>query len=242
MSVLPTTTISLLERSKLARQNYKGIVTLINKLEALNEEICVAQIKLEAHINSVEIINTQEIKAQIEERTNYLEKLNSEISKYDTLPPAPSSDATSDGDRSGDEAPLRGDEAPLRGDEAINNNIETLENLFSIPCEEGESDNNKSMRLYNPATFKAEFGVETQGTIKISAKDFKSIIDKLRESNWTAYDVFSVIAYNLRTKDKETLEGIIEEEELERYNSAYAEGAYKEGVTITLPNDEELPF
>jgi hypothetical protein len=86
MSVLPTTTTSLLERSKLALESYKQGLILTNKLEALEAKIRETEIKLDAHINNIEstqIINIQEIKDQIEERSEYLEALNNEISKYE---------------------------------------------------------------------------------------------------------------------------------------------------------------
>jgi hypothetical protein len=125
MSVLPTTTISLLERSKLALQQHKEGLELIDKLDALNAQINEAEIKLEVHINSVEIINVQEIKDQIEERSEYLEELNNELSKYES------------------KHLLSKMEAKESTTQSINSSIETLENSFSIPYMEEECEINE---------------------------------------------------------------------------------------------------
>jgi hypothetical protein len=76
----------LLEKSKLALQQHKEGLKLIDKLESLNTQINEAEIKLETHINNLNIINVHEVtgvKARIEERSEYLEALNNEISKYE---------------------------------------------------------------------------------------------------------------------------------------------------------------
>jgi len=109
-------TLSLLERSKLALESYKQGLSLINKLETLEAEIRETEIKLEAHINNLNIINVHEVTAQIEERSEYLEELNNEISKYE------SKESTT---------------------QSINSSIETLENSFSIPYMEEEYEINE---------------------------------------------------------------------------------------------------
>jgi hypothetical protein len=84
-NILAATNATVLERSKLALQQHKEGLELIDKLDALNAQINEAEIKLEVHINSVEIININEVTAQIEAHSNYLEELNNEISKYENI-------------------------------------------------------------------------------------------------------------------------------------------------------------
>jgi hypothetical protein len=150
MSVLPTTTISLLERSKLALQQHKEGLELIDKLDALNAQINEAEIKLEVHINSVEIINVQEIKDQIEERSEYLEELNNELSKYES------------------KHLLSKMEAKESTTQSINSSIETLENSFSIPYMEEEYEINE------------EYFTDREINLDNLTTEFKNLVNKLQ--------------------------------------------------------------
>jgi hypothetical protein len=81
-----TTTLSILERNRIARERYQEGLELTSKLAALNTQINEAESTLENHINNIPVFNIEELQNTIIERTEYLDELNNEISKYKCVP------------------------------------------------------------------------------------------------------------------------------------------------------------
>lgn len=74
---------NVIERSKLARQQYNEGLELLDKLDSIKAQIAIAEETLEAHINNSNSINIEELKFQVEAQVNYLNELNAELSQWD---------------------------------------------------------------------------------------------------------------------------------------------------------------
>lgn len=83
--------ITIIERSKMARQQYQEGIDLIDKLETLKEQVRLAQEALETHINNCESIDIDEVSCEIDSTSIYLNELNEELSQWDSSPNGSSS-------------------------------------------------------------------------------------------------------------------------------------------------------